>query len=219
MRTTLDLATASYAAEREDERSGRKLLFACVGILILASLLIMAGLNGIATVSTSPLTVSIGSKGMNNPLAFKMLQSINDYRRKHNLPPLLPDSKLADLACNYSKWMATSSFFGHTAPGGFTLEDRVKAAGLLKPGVIYGENLALLERAAERRYISIGFIRLLYYERKFTDQEVVNEVVKKWYESSGHRRNMLNPFFTHVGIGVYEDSGKIYVTSIFKGST
>lgn len=33
--------------------------------------------------------------------------------------------------------------------------------------------------------------------------------------SSGHFRNMVNPDFTHLGVGVYVDGGRVYVTQVF----
>ena len=33
--------------------------------------------------------------------------------------------------------------------------------------------------------------------------------------SSGHFRNMTNPDFTHIGVGVYVDGGRVYVTQVF----
>ena len=33
--------------------------------------------------------------------------------------------------------------------------------------------------------------------------------------SSGHFRNMVNPDFTHIGVGVYVDGGRVYVTQVF----
>lgn len=35
--------------------------------------------------------------------------------------------------------------------------------------------------------------------------------------SSGHYANMINPSFTHVGIGIVEQGGYIYVTQVFAG--
>lgn len=33
--------------------------------------------------------------------------------------------------------------------------------------------------------------------------------------SSGHFRNMVNPDFTHIGVGVYVEGGRVYVTQVF----
>ncbi len=34
-------------------------------------------------------------------------------------------------------------------------------------------------------------------------------------DSSGHFRNMVNPDFTHLGVGVYIENGRVYVTQVF----
>ena len=36
-------------------------------------------------------------------------------------------------------------------------------------------------------------------------QLTAEEVVKDWMESPGHRRNMLEPKFTELGIGIFRD--------------
>ena len=33
--------------------------------------------------------------------------------------------------------------------------------------------------------------------------------------SSGHFRNMVNPDFTHIGVGVHVENGRVYVTQVF----
>ena len=43
------------------------------------------------------------------------------------------------------------------------------------------------------------------------------EVIQRALENSpGHRANMVNPEFTHVGIGVVEADGQVWVTEVFK---
>ncbi|SPT92496.1 YkwD protein [Bacillus subtilis] len=40
-------------------------------------------------------------------------------------------------------------------------------------------------------------------------QKTPEEVVKAWMNSEGHRKNILNPNFTHIGVG-YVESGSIW---------
>lgn len=46
-------------------------------------------------------------------------------------------------------------------------------------------------------------------------QKTPEEVVKAWMNSQGHRENIMNPSFTHIGVG-YVESGN-YWTQQFIG--
>lgn len=49
-------------------------------------------------------------------------------------------------------------------------------------------------------------------------QQSVEEVIKSWMNSRGHRRNILNKDFYHVGFGIAHDrNGRIYWCAIFGG--
>lgn len=45
---------------------------------------------------------------------------------------------------------------------------------------------------------------------------VAAQTVRLWLDSEGHRRNMLEPAYTHTGVGVAIDSDGIwYVTQVY----
>lgn len=47
-------------------------------------------------------------------------------------------------------------------------------------------------------------------------QETEEEVVKSWMKSSGHKRNILNPQYKHIGFGLKKDrDGRIYWCVVF----
>jgi uncharacterized protein YkwD len=83
--------------------------------------------------------------------------------------------------------MASQGFFGHVAPDGQTLTDRIAAVGYYNrslsadcncvKGYALGENLA-------------------------RGQKTAKEAVDAWLKSPGHRKNLMDPAYTDTGIGV-----------------
>ncbi len=43
----------------------------------------------------------------------------------------------------------------------------------------------------------------------------VNNAHTALMNSAGHRANILNPNFTHVGIGIHVENGRFYITQVF----
>ena len=110
----------------------------------------------------------------------KMLVLVNEERAKVGAPPLVMNEKLRQVARAHSEDMWARSYFAHVDPDGNDPFDRMRAAGITFGTA--GENLALahtLERAHD------GLMN-----------------------SPGHRRNILDPSFHKVGIGVID--GGIY---------
>ncbi|WP_141323907.1 CAP domain-containing protein [Myxococcus sp. AB025B] len=100
-------------------------------------------------------------------------ERINALRRAHGLVELTPDPLLERVAQAYSQRMSTEGFFAHVAPDGSTLTRR------LPPGTRYvraGENLG---QAAGPLAAHFGI-----------------------EHSPGHRRNLLDPGFRFMGVGV-----------------
>lgn len=122
----------------------------------------------------------------------KILELVNEERRKRRLPALVWDSRLASLARSYSGKMARENFFGHKDKQGSTLIQRAKDFNINWSGI--GENL----------YTCKGY------------DDPTEPAVAGWMKSPGHRSNMLNDSWTSTGIGIAEASdGKIYVTQVF----
>lgn len=100
-------------------------------------------------------------------------ERINALRRAHRLPELTPDPTLEDVSLRYSTRMASEGFFGHIAPDGSTLTRR------LPEGTRYiraGENLG---QAAGPLAAHFGI-----------------------EHSPGHRKNLMDPAFRFMGVGV-----------------
>lgn len=117
-----------------------------------------------------------------------MLVRVNDEREKAGFMPLALRTDLQNVARLYSRDMLERKYFGHVSPEGEDVADR-----LHKQGISYqvaGENLAYAP-----------------------DVDTAHEGLMK---SEGHRHNILDPSFGHIGIGVIDAGiyGQMY-TQIF----
>ena len=100
---------------------------------------------------------------------------MNVERAKYGLKPLIWDENVAAVARSHSIDMSLKGYFSHISPNGVGPGDRLKNAGITKIQRM-GENIALCGSAS--RAMSL------------------------WMGSPGHRANILNPNYTHLGVGV-----------------
>jgi uncharacterized protein YkwD len=100
----------------------------------------------------------------------------NQERQKYGCGPLTMDARLRAAAEGHSQDMALNDFFDHTGSDGSTVGTRVSAQGYSWSWV--AENIAAGYPSPE-------------------------SVVAGWMASSGHRANILNCNFVHIGVGYY----------------
>jgi len=114
-----------------------------------------------------------------------MLADVNRLRNTEGVAPLKVDPDLVALARKYARTMFAGSFFGHRDLLGHWPADRMHIAKIAFRTA--GENLS------------------------FAPDEATAE--NGLEASPGHRRNLLNPAFSRVGVGVVADSiyGSIFV--------
>jgi uncharacterized protein YkwD len=106
--------------------------------------------------------------------------------------PLQWDARLAAVARAHSEEMARNHFFAHTGLDGSEPSARVSRAGIRWQST--GENIAKVETVVDAEAAFMN-------EPKF---------------QPNHRGNILNPEYTHVGVGVARGAnGMIYVTQEF----
>ena len=103
----------------------------------------------------------------------------NAERTKAGLKPLQIDTKLTKSAQAKSQDMKNKNYFSHTSPTYGSPFDQMKAFGVTYKSA--AENIA-------------------------RGQHNASEVVKAWMESPGHRTNIMNRSYTHIGVGL-SDSG------------
>jgi hypothetical protein len=123
-----------------------------------------------------------------------ILTVTNEERLRRGFAPLHAHTILARLARFHSNNMAGSMFFDHVDPQRRTPEARRRQ---ICPNLIggFGENLAIISVDEEETMARIA--------------------VRAWMKSPGHRRNILYPAFSHLGVGVALSSGRIYLTQSF----
>lgn len=108
---------------------------------------------------------------------------VNAERAKRGLAPLAPNVHLGKAAQNYSLAMVRQSFFDHVSPSGSTLLSRIKRGTRYLRGA---RNYSLGENIA-------------WGSGEFASPQ---QTVNGWMESAGHRANILNRRFRHIGVGV-----------------
>lgn len=113
-------------------------------------------------------------------LEAKMLILVNEERQKVGLEPLKADPLMLVVAKAHSKDMFARGYFAHETPEGLSPFDRMKKAKVRF--LAAGENLAL--------------------------GQTLNICHRGLMNSPGHRKNILNPAFGRVGIGILD--GGIY---------
>ncbi|UQW96209.1 CAP domain-containing protein [Rummeliibacillus sp. G93] len=106
----------------------------------------------------------------------------NAERAKEGLPALQADTKLMGSAKAKSKDMADKNYFDHTSPTYGSPFDQMKSLGITYKSA--GENIAKGQKTPE-------------------------EVVKAWMNSEGHRANIMNKNYTHIGVG-YDAKGNVW---------
>lgn len=107
---------------------------------------------------------------------------INEERTDRGRPPLGSRDQLKEAASRHSRAMDEKNFFSHDSPGGADLVDRVRRTGYLDGARSWalGENIAWGSGSLATPASIVG----------------------AWMDSSGHRDNILDRDFEHIGIGV-----------------
>lgn len=118
-----------------------------------------------------------------------VIQLCNQERAKNGLGPLRPDWQVSRVARHKSQDMRDKNYFSHTSPTYGSPFDMLRNYNITYRSA--GENIAMGQRSPE-------------------------EVVRAWMNSQGHRQNILNPNYTHIGVGYAEGgSGGRYWTQMF----
>ncbi len=106
----------------------------------------------------------------------EILRLVNVERERAGLTPVVHDQTLEDQATQYACEMIHYDFFAHENPfTGTQLRDRAEEFGY--EYVMIGENLA-------------------------AGQSTAAQVMNEWMNSEDHRDNILNPYFTELGVGI-----------------
>ncbi|WP_372663450.1 CAP domain-containing protein [Cohnella sp.] len=121
----------------------------------------------------------------------QVLQLTNQKRQEAGLSPCAGnDSNLNRSARAKSQDMASNNYFSHESP-------------------TYGDPFAMMRNFGVQ-YQSAG-------ENIAMGQPTPQEVVTAWMNSPGHRKNIMNGSFTHLGVGYVLQNGRAYWTQQFIG--
>ena len=108
----------------------------------------------------------------------EVVKLVNAERAKEGLPALKEDWELSRVAKYKSQDMHDKNYFDHTSPTYGTPFTMMKNFGITYKSA--GENIA-------------------------KGQQSATEVVNAWMNSAGHRANILNKNYTHIGVGFVKD--------------
>ncbi|WP_129597952.1 CAP domain-containing protein [Anaerophilus nitritogenes] len=120
----------------------------------------------------------------------EILRLLNGERTKQGLKPLQLDLQVTKVARLKSQDMIDNNYFSHNSP-------------------TYGSPFDMLKQFG---------VEYAYAGENIAGNPSVQDAHTAWMNSKGHRENILNPNFTHVGIGVKNGGkyGKMY-TQMFIG--
>ncbi|WP_244834470.1 CAP domain-containing protein [Clostridium sp. BJN0001] len=118
----------------------------------------------------------------------KILELMNEKRVEAGLKPLTMDNTLLDVARYKSNHMIQLNYFSHTNPDGTNWTSWLKSIGY--------SYTTTAENIAYNSYDAV-------------------ELFNQWWNSAGHRQNMMNPSYTKVGVGVLYGDGKYMGTQTF----
>ncbi len=117
----------------------------------------------------------------------EMVEYVNQERTKAGLAPLKVDLDLARVARIKSQDMVDNGYFDHNSPTYGSPFEMMRSFGISYRAA--GENIA------KNRSVIGAHTALM--------------------NSEGHRANILNPNFTHIGIGIVKNGGMVTVTQMF----
>jgi uncharacterized protein YkwD len=127
----------------------------------------------------------------------EIVKRTNRLRQEHDRGKITVDKKLATTAQQFADYMARTDRYGHQADGQ-TPTERVTANGY--EYCLVAENIAM-------RYNSAGY----------ETAALAEGFVKGWIDSPEHRKNMLDPDVTEIGVGLAmsKESGRYYAVQLF----
>ncbi len=146
---------------------------------------LIGSLNGSSPVVKSYISSPTGIPSVSEGKGMSIegvLKYTNLERQKYGLQPLRLTTKLSESALAKVDDMFALQYFEHISPTGKSASDLVRAAGYDFQSV--GENLALGDFGTDKK------------------------LVEAWMNSPSHRKNLLNPKFTEIGLAVAKGTYK-----------
>jgi uncharacterized YkwD family protein len=133
-------------------------------------------------------TQKVNNEAGLNAYEQQVVDLTNKERAKYGLPPLKVDLALSKVAREKSRDMAVNHYFSHNSPTYGSPFEMMRKFGISYTAA--GENIAMGQRTPQ-------------------------EVVAAWLNSAGHRANILNRNYTHIGVG-FEENGYIWTQQFIR---
>lgn len=138
--------------------------------------------------ATQPAAPSTQSTAGISQMALQVIELTNNERRKNGLPSLKADTSLSKVAQVKTNDMQVKHYFSHTSPTYGSPFDMMRDFGVTYKSA--GENIAMGQTTAQ-------------------------QVVTAWMNSEGHRKNILSPNYTNIGVGFTQNGA--YWSQMFIG--
>ena len=150
-----------------------------------------------ATDMVSPAQIAGGGASYLEKAEDIIFDLTNEMRKQNGLPKLKKDDILRETSRQHSADMLARNFFSHGNPDGLGSDDRIHITHRTLIGLT-GENIST----------NSGY-------DVHNAREQAEFIVDGWMNSPGHRANILDDEYTHLGVGVATDGYKVMATQNF----
>jgi uncharacterized protein YkwD len=117
-----------------------------------------------------------------------IVRLVNEHRARHGLAPLVYHAALDTVAENHATHQSNVRKMAHGDIGDGTSAERIRSVGW---NGAWGENVAVGQTSAQ-------------------------QVVSEWIASPSHNRNLLDPNFSYIGVGINKGAdGRLYFAQEF----
>lgn len=157
-----------------------------------ALMAVVLGASALGAIDGPPTAHAAAPVVAPDSLILDLLARINGARISAGVPPLVLASDVRQVALARSLDMAARGYFAHVTLEGVSFQQLLTQHGI--GGQLAGENIA---------YSS------------FPPDGVVASAYDQWMASPPHQRNILDPAYRRMGIGIASEGGVYYFTAIF----
>ena len=162
---------------------GRVVLLAAIGLLAAGALALSGPLAATARANACKHFGNTAAQKLTNAQAARSIRClINQTRHRHGLKHLQSNGRLERAARKHTGYMKRHHCFSHNCPGEPSFVARLQRVHYIVNGLRYwsvAENIAWGAGA----------------------RGTPKAIVRGWMHSPGHRANILNPQFKHLGVG------------------
>jgi uncharacterized protein YkwD len=159
--------------------------------------------QSVPTASPTPTTQPAPAPTAGDALAQKILDQLNTARAGAGVAPLTMSDGLVRAAAKHTKLMAGGCGMQHQCPGEADLGQRISAENVSWNSV--GENIGYGGPVDRTDAAVVGM-----------GKRLTESMLAETPPNDGHRRNILNAGFRHVGIVLYQDTkGTVWMTQDF----